>query len=211
VRQEQPHELDLRASLSAALLRSGAGQLEKGDLHGRLREPVAGRALLLLIDASGSHAQHNRMEAVKGAALGLLGTLSSSDTVGVIAFRGAQAELICPPSRDLAAARRALDYLPTGGRTPLAHALQLTAQLLGELNLSQGGTVALFTDGRANVPTQTEDAWQDALTAAAALRATAPTLQLHVIDTEQGPRLLGRAKLLADALHATFTTLEIQP
>ena len=207
----QPRELDVRASLKSALTRSGSAALTPADLYGRVREGVGGRVLLLLLDASGSHAQGERMRAVKGASLGLIDTLHGTDMVGLIAFRGAGAELLCPPTRDHAAARRALDYLPTGGRTPLAHALQLAEQLLGDLDLSHGGTLALFTDGRANVPMHGTDPWQDALDAAVCLRASAADLTINVIDTEQGSHRLGRAQLLSDAMSATFTSLEDRP
>ncbi|WP_407542249.1 VWA domain-containing protein (plasmid) [Deinococcus radiomollis] len=201
----QPRELDLRASLTSALVRSGTGTLTRDDLHGRVREPVGGKLLILVIDASGSHAQQGRMGAVKGAALALLGTLSSTDRAAVIAFRGAQAELLCPPSQS-AAARRALEYLPTGGRTPLAHALQLATELLDGADFTSG-TLALFTDGRANVPTRTDNPWQDALSAAQTLRVTLPILDLQLIDTETGPRTLGRSQLLAEALGAVYSVL----
>ena len=207
----QPRELDVRASLKSALTRSGSAALTTADLHGRVRESVGGRVLLLLLDASGSHAQGDRMRAVKGASLGLIDTLRGTDMVGLIAFRGAGAELLCAPTRDLAVARRALDYLPTGGRTPLAHALQLAADLLDDLELSQGGTLALFTDGRANLPLHGTDPWQDALDAAVRLRASAVNLTIHVIDTELGSHRLGRAQLLADAMSATFTSMEDRP
>jgi len=202
----QPRELDVRASLQSALARSGTAILTGGDLHRRVREPVGGRLLTLLIDASGSHAQQGRMRAVKGAALALLGTLSHSDRSAVIAFRGAGAELLCPPGES-AAARRALEYLPTGGRTPLAHALNLAAELLAGTDFT-GGTLVLFTDGRANVPTTSDDPWQDALNAARTLRRALPTLDIQLIDTETGPQRLGRTRLLADALGATCTPLE---
>ena len=206
--ERQPRELDVRASLKSALTRSGSAALTPADLYGRVREGVGGRVLLLLLDASGSHAQGERMRAVKGASLGLIDTLHGTDMVGLIAFRGAGAELLCPPTRNHAAARRALDYLPTGGRTPLAHALQLAEQLLGDLDLSHGGTLALFTDGRANVPLHGTDPWQDALDAAVCLWASAADLTINVIDTEQGSHRLGRAQLLSDAMSATFTSLE---
>ncbi|MGY2894039.1 VWA domain-containing protein [Deinococcus sp. UYEF24] len=201
----QPRELDLRASLTSALTRSGEGTLTRDDLYGRVREHVGGRLLILVIDASGSHAQQGRMGAVKGAALALLGTLSSTDRAAVIAFRGAQAELLCPPNQSAAAAR-ALEYLPTGGRTPLAHALQLATELLDGADFT-GGTLALFTDGRANVPTHTDDPWQDALSAAQTLRATLPALDIQLIDTESGPRTLGRSRLMAEALGAAYSVL----
>ncbi len=209
--ERQPRELDVRASLKSALTRSGSAALTPADLYGRVREGVGGRVLLLLLDASGSHAQGERMRAVKGASLGLIDTLHGTDMVGLIAFRGAGAELLCPPTRNHAAARRALDYLPTGGRTPLAHALQLAEKLLGDLELSHGGTLALFTDGRANMALRGTDPWQDALDAAVRLRASAANLTINVIDTEQGPHRLGRAQLLSDAMSATFTSLEDRP
>ncbi len=201
----QPRELDLRASLTSALTRSGEGTLTREDLHGRVREAVGGTLLVLVIDASGSHARQGRMGAVKGAALALLGTLGSTDRAAVIAFRGAQAELLCPPSQSAAAAR-ALEYLPTGGRTPLAHALELATELLAGADFT-GGTLALFTDGRANVPTRTDDPWQDALSAAQTMRASLPTLDIQLIDTESGPRTLGRSRLLAGALDAAYSVL----
>jgi magnesium chelatase subunit D len=214
----QPRELDLRASLTGALTRSGTGSLTTADLRGRVREAVRGRHLTLLIDASGSHAQQGRMRAVKGAALELLGTLGNTDTAAVIAFRGAQADLLCAPTRDVGAAKRALEYLPTGGRTPLAHALQLATELLNGTGLLNGrglladsdpplGTLVIFTDGRANVPLSGGDPWQDALEAARTLRAALPGLDLVVVDTESGRNILGRSHLLAEALGATFSTL----
>jgi magnesium chelatase subunit D len=207
----QPRELDVRASLKSALTRSGSAALTPADLHGRVRESVGGRVLLLLLDASGSHAQGERMRAVKGASLGLIDTLRGSDLVALIAFRGAGAELLCPPTREHSAARRAMDYLPTGGRTPLAHALQLAEELLGDLDLSHGSTLVLFTDGRANLALRGTDPWQDALDAAVRLRAGAPDLSIRVIDTEQGPHRLGRAQLLSGAMGATLTPLEDRP
>ena len=71
--------------------------------------------------------------------------------------------------------------------------------------------MALFTDGRANVPMHGTDPWQDALDAAVCLRASAADLTINVIDTEQGSHRLGRAQLLSDAMSATFTSLEDRP
>lgn len=204
----RPAELDLRASLLSAAIRPDGATLSPADLHGRVREPVSGRHLTLVIDASGSHAQGERMRAVKGAALALLDRLAPGDTASVVAFRGARAEVLCPPTRDHPVARRSLEYLPTGGRTPLAHALTLTAELLADAPPGGEGTVAVFTDGRANVPLTGEDPWQDALDAARRLRAGGPQLDIRLIDTERGPHPLGRARLLSDALGATYTPLE---
>ncbi|GGJ68672.1 VWA domain-containing protein [Deinococcus aquiradiocola] len=205
----EPRELDVRASLHAALARSGRPALTRDALRGRVREEVGGRLLLLLIDASGSHAQGERMRAVKGAALSLLAALTSGERAAVVAFRGAGAELLCPPTAQHGQARAALEFLPTGGRTPLAQALTLAADLLQDLS-PPGGSVALFTDGRANVPLPGgQDPWQDSLGAATHLRDVASHLgvALTVIDTELGPHSLGRAAPLASALGADLHPL----
>jgi magnesium chelatase subunit D len=83
----------------------------------------------------------------------------------VISFRGAKAEIVLEPCRDVEAALRVLEFLPTGGRTPLAHALQLAGTLENGTSL-----LILITDGRANVPLNSADPWNDALEAAGKLR-----------------------------------------
>ena len=67
-----------------------------------------------------------RMEMVKGTVLALLrDAYERRDEVGVIAFRGTEAKLLLSPTRSVETAERNFGSLPTGGRTPLAHALQL--------------------------------------------------------------------------------------
>src|SRR6202044_2341231 len=89
-------------------------------------------------------------------------------------------------------------YLPTGGRTPLAHGLDLAARYV-----TLRTVLILLTDGRAHVPLTSDDGSADALAVAAAL--TCPAL---VIDSETGPHPLGRSTLLADAMRATCIRLD---
>jgi magnesium chelatase subunit D len=93
--------------------------------------------------------------------------------------------------------RRALEYLPTGGRTPLAHGLELAA-----MHVTDGTIVVLLTDGHANVGTRSDDAWADALSAAAAIRC--PAL---VIDSEDERLSTGRPRQLAGAMRGTLVRL----
>lgn len=197
-RTETPQEIDLRATLNHALLETGTAQPRIADLHEKVRAPRAGMRYLFLIDSSGSHAAQEKMRLVKGAALGLLGrSFGKDDEVAIIVFRGAEATVLLEPSRTAQDASMALAYLPTGGRTPLAHALQLATTYLTPSTL-----LILLTDGRANVALQDGDPWQDALQLAAHLHCNA-----LVVDTENAAQPIGRAHELAHALQASCIPL----
>lgn len=197
-RTEDPQEIDLRATLNHALLETGSAQPRIADLHEKVRAPRAGMRYLFLIDSSGSHAAQEKMRLVKGAALGLLDrSFRKDDEVAIIVFRGAGATVLLEPSHILQDAVSVLEYLPTGGRTPLAHALQLA-----ETYLTPSTLLILLSDGRANVALQDGDPWQDALQLAAHLHCNA-----LVVDTENVAQPIGRARELARALQASCITL----
>ena len=112
-------------------------------------------------------------------------------------FRGEAAAVLVEPTNDAAAVLAALEYLPTGGRTPLADALEVAQRLITDETL-----LVLVTDGRANVPTHTDDAWSDALQAAARIRC-----QTLVVDTESPEHALGKAGQLAEVMRAKLINL----
>ncbi|MPZ21369.1 MAG: VWA domain-containing protein [Luteitalea sp.] len=197
-RTAAPRELDLRPTLLHTVTHTGAVHLRPEDLHERVRQPRASTRFIVIVDSSGSHAVRQRMRLVKGAVSSLLeASHGRHDEVVVIACRGAAAQVLVEPTSSHAEADRALAYLPTGGRTPLAHALELAAGYVTDQSV-----VVLVTDGHANVPRRSDDAWGDALAAAAELN----TLAL-VIDTEDERRLTGRPKKLAVAMRATCLRL----
>lgn len=199
---ERPEELDVRASVLEAVVQTGRPKLRLQDLYEKVREPLVGARFLFVVDSSGSHAARDRMRAVKGAVAGLVErSLRRRDEVAMIVFRGEAAEVLVEPTNDVATVLAALEYLPTGGRTPLAHALEAAQQLVTPETL-----LVLVTDGRANVPSRTDDAWSDALQAAGRIRCTA-----LVVDTELNALAMGKAKELAEAMRAeliSLTTLE---
>ncbi|WP_432260609.1 putative cobaltochelatase [Cupriavidus sp. TMH.W2] len=208
VPSEAPRQLAVDATLRHALLRNPTGfSVTRADLHEKVRVGHQASLILLLVDASGSMAARRRMEAVKSCVLGLLqDAYRRRDEVAVICFRGEHAELVLPPTRQVEQAELALRELPTGGRTPLAHALHLAASTLAH---QDGPTplLVVLSDGRANIAlNEGADPWQESLAAAAGLAARGtPAL---VLDTEQDFVRLGRARELAQALRADYLPLD---
>ena len=213
---ESPVELAFDATLRAAAVRGGWNgeklAVERADLHRKHRVGRSGSLILFVVDASGSMAARRRMEAVKGAVLSLLmDAYQQRDRVAVIAFRGSQAELLLEPTSSVEQAEAALRLLPTGGRTPLAHALQLAEELIERARKSDHDVVplcVLLTDGKANAPVAGTrgDAYEQAIAAARQLAAAqVPAL---VLDTDVGIVRVGRSQELAAALQAEYLLLE---
>jgi magnesium chelatase subunit D len=213
VPDEKPTDLALDATLRAAVLRGGQVDgrpvIEPCDLHRKERAGKTGTLILFVVDASGSMAARRRMELVKGAVLGLLqSAYEQRDEVGFIAFRGPQAEVLLPPTGSVELAERALRVLPTGGRTPLAHALLTADEVLSRARADVPALLVLLSDGKANValPETMGDPWQQALAAVQELaRKRVPAL---VLDADAGFVRVGRAAELAEALGAECLPLD---
>jgi magnesium chelatase subunit D len=201
--------LSWSATLRAAALRSGTCRPQSADLYGWPRRGSGSCLLLFLIDASGSMAAWQRMRQTKAAVLALLvQAYQRRDRVALLAFRGALAELVLPPSRGIATARRALEELAVGGTTPLAEGLAAAGRFVRRqqrLQPRQPIWTVLLTDGRANVAA-VADPWQEALAQARALAVC--TTECLVVDTESGWPRFGRAGELARALGAACLAVE---
>lgn len=216
VPNEQPTSIAIGATLRSAALRgpdAGTGKVHvtRADLHQQVRTGTSANLILFVVDASGSMAAQRRMEALKGAVLNLLtDAYQQRDEVAVVAFRGQHAELLLAPTRSVDLAEQGLRELPTGGRTPLPHALQLALDILQRAAGNAGSNpplLVLLTDGKGNVPlADGGDPWRESLALAELLaERRVPAL---VIDTESGYLRLGRAAQLAQALGAECLTLE---
>lgn len=203
-------DVALAATIRAAAPHQGARgnvgpglMVEAGDLRERVREGREGNLILFLVDASGSMAARRRMSAVKGAVLSLLGdAYQRRDKVCLVAFRGAEAQVLLPPTASIDHAAPRLRELPTGGRTPLAAGLDKTAEILLRERLrdrERRPLLVLLTDGRAT-------AGPDPRAAAARLRSL--EVASFVVDTEEGYARLGMAGEVAEALGARRLRLE---
>jgi magnesium chelatase subunit D len=190
--------------------RSGPGLTLKGeDLRAAVHEGRESNLVLFAVDTSGSMAAKQRMSAVTGAVLSLLrDAYQRRDQVGVITFRGADAEVALPPTSSIDAAVRRLAKLRTGGRTPLAEGLLRARKVLAVQRLRdprRRPLLVVLTDGRATSAARGHDPVHDALRAAALLGADG--VASVTVDCEHGPVRLGVAARVAEALGGACLTL----
>ncbi|MGW2083622.1 putative cobaltochelatase [Streptomyces sp. NPDC001880] len=188
--------------------RSGRGLVvRRDDLRQATREGREGNLVLFVVDASGSMAARQRMAAVKGAVLSLLlDAYQRRDKVGLITFRGKDAEVALPPTSSVDAAAARLELLPTGGRTPVAAGLLKAHEVLRVERLrdpSRRPLLVVVTDGRA-----TGGREPVALATRAARLHEAEGVASVVVDCESGPVRLGLAGSLAHALGGSAVTLD---
>jgi len=182
--------------------------VRKEDFHVTRFRQSGQTTTVFVVDASGSSAL-NRLAEAKGAVeLLLADCYVRRDSVAVLAFRGQTAELILPPTRSLARAKRSLAALPGGGGTPLANAIEASMLLADQLR-KKGETpiVVLLTDGKGNIardgkPGRTQAA-TDALAAAAEMRLRGFSTLL--VDTS--PQAQDAAKNLAQVMGAQYLAL----
>lgn len=184
--------------------------VQKEDIRTKLRERRVGNTILFLVDASGSMGANRRMSAVKGAICSLLNdAYQKRDRVGMIAFRKKSAELILDITRSVELAKKKLELLPTGGRTPLSAGLFLARQVLcSQLQKDPDclPILVVLSDGRANAAQGTGNPLKEAFREAAKLRGDG--IRCIVVDTEEGFLRLGLAAELAKELRADYYKIE---
>jgi magnesium chelatase subunit D len=214
-RQDLAFDATLRAAAPYQKRRQRDGVavvIELGDLREKVREKRVGNFLLFVVDASGSMGAQQRMVEAKGAVLSLLlDAYQKRDRVGMVAFRGEEAEVILPPTNSVERAQKLLEELPTGGRTPLSAGL-IKSYEVAKAHLFKDPDIRplliIISDGKANVSIGDERPLAEASRAAEIIKDEERIKSL-VVDVENSGFLsFGLAQQLAEVMDADYYKLD---
>ena len=131
------------------------------------------------------------------------------DRVGVVAFRDDGAQVILNITGSPVMAKKCMETLPTGGKTPLADGIAAADALLRAERIRTPDAVqylVLISDGKANVAIRSDNPIDDALQAAERIGLT--SIGVMVLDTESGYIRFGFAKQLAERMNAHYVKLD---
>lgn len=165
--------------------------IEAADLRQRVRSGRESNLVLCVVDASSSVLEHGRAGELRSLLTGLVSDARRKrDRVGLIVFRGRDARLVAPPSRNHAAVLAGLETIEPGGTTPLAEGIRVaheTAMRERRRNPDLRPVVALVTDGYANIA-RSGDALSEARIAARELIKDGVTLVVIGESTSGAPQ-----------------------
>ena len=208
LRAAAPWQRLRHAALPATATQRPRIVVRKEDFHVARFRQLGQTTTVFVVDASGSLAI-NRLAETKGAVeLLLADCYVRRDSVAVLAFRGKTAEVLLPPTRSLARAKRSLAGLPGGGGTPLANAIDAAGAMADQIR-RKGETpiLVLLTDAKANIARDGSPgrsrASSDALAAANQLRLSGYSALL--VDASPQPQ--PGAQQLAAAMGAQYLAL----
>jgi magnesium chelatase subunit D len=154
LRAAAPHQKERRWSSRRPPEEDLAVIIKPCDVRRKVREARRSDLLIFVVDASGSMGQQ-LVSLAKGAIIRLLAdAYQRRDKVALVIFRGRQAKTLLPPTTSVERAKRRLDVMETGGRTPLAAGLlegwRVAKRVLRQ-NTEVGVLMILISDGKANV------------------------------------------------------------
>lgn len=185
IRAAAPHQKDRGACMPG----KNALIVNDQDIREKIRIGKISTATLFVVDASGSMGASNRMESTKGAIMSLLmDSYQKRDRIGMVAFKGNDADVLLPLCSSVDLAFERLKELPTGGKTPLSAGLSNGLNLLlGEKRKNEETIpiMVLISDGRANVPVhsgESVDIKNEVLEIAEEARSAG--IHVIIIDTE---------------------------
>jgi magnesium chelatase subunit D len=210
-RQAAPHQLQRSRQAPPEQDRAPAAALavEDADIRRKVRIRRAANLILFVVDASWSMAAAERMKATKGAILSLLmDAYQKRDQVGLITFQKESANMLLQPTSSVDLAKRLLQDMPVGGKTPLSMGLLLAHEMLSRerrKNPEVMPLLILLTDGASNVSMTGLPPHEEALRIAGLIQRSG--IRAVVINTEHQSLDRGLAQQLADRMGASCYTL----
>lgn len=185
--------------------------IEPSDIRAKKRIRKIGNTVVFVVDSSGSMGVSQRMKETKAAILSLLvDAYQKRDKVALVVFKQNKAELLLPPTSSVELAKKLLENIPTGGKSPLSHGLMTGLQCItSELKRHKDckPLLVLISDGRANVSMNKnlnpiEEANQ------IALQIKQMNIDSVVIDTEKSYIRLGRLQEISGFMNAKYLRIE---
>ncbi len=180
-------DVDFYNSLVWAVLNGKRPPINLGpeDIRVRVRRAKAPTLWVLLLDSSGSMAVKRRISIAKGTAEKLVenGYIKKSKMALIVA-RGREAKIHVPPTRSYLEVLEKIEYVPTGGKTPLSSALYKLLLLADRERIKDRSLKVrafLITDGKANVPLFGRRIKEEIIELANALKKRG--VELNVYDT----------------------------
>jgi magnesium chelatase subunit D len=191
--------------------REVAVAIESQDIRQKVREKKIGNTIMFVVDSSGSMGANRRMVETKSAILSLLvDAYQKRDKVSLVAFKGDKAELLLPPTSSVELAKRQLEDLPTGGKTPLSKGLLKGFEVLrNELDKNKkiSPLFIIISDGKANVSIdEAVNPFEEAKSIARQIKQLG--INCIVIDTETSFVRLGKLLELSEVLGGKYFHLE---
>lgn len=185
--------------------------IKPSDIRAKKRIRKIGNTIVFVVDSSGSMGVSQRMKETKAAILSLLvDAYQKRDKVALVVFKQNKAELLLPPTSSVELAKKLLENIPTGGKSPLSHGLMAGLQcIISELKRHKDckPLLVLISDGRANVSMNEnlnpiEEAKQ------IALQIKQMNIDSVVIDTEKSYIRLGRLQEISGSMNAKYLKIE---
>nr|HID57877.1 VWA domain-containing protein [Desulfobacterales bacterium] len=201
IRTAAPYQMQRRRRKSFVIYRE--------DFMEKIKKRKGGYSVLFVVDASSSMRGRKKMVMTKGLIVSLLTEIyQRRDRIGLVAFRHTQSEILLPLTHNIIKARRCLEMLPVGGKTPLAEGMALGLKALLQDRFRNPCAIPLMviiSDGKPNLSMNNDDPLEETLAVADRIRRN--RILSIFIDTEDNPLAFGYGPDIAWALDGTYLTL----
>lgn len=189
-------------------IKDRAIDVQRKDIQEKVYLNKTRASIIFVVDASGSMRSNQRIKEAKAALLGLLTeAYTNRDRVGLIIFRNNGARLLLPPTNSVTLAKRLLNKIPCGGKTPLDAGLSLALRTLLIEKARDKDTLQLMvilSDGKANQSSKGDPVLEALRTAAQINRLSIPTI---FIDTDEDWHEPGIGRKLARYMNGMYCSL----